>query len=207
MKPGYTLTNLLAIPMCLVAATICGTYTNVQMIFLLRNPEYFNVPQDQLGQISNNIIFYAVIASVISVLFIGYAFDILGRKITLFTSTLLSAIFMFFIPFAPAVYPWLYVIRMAIAATYAAPNASPLVADYVKKNSRGKATALYALGFVVGDLITFGVLFNITKNFEIVPGFGLVSTVVVILAFLFLIIVKEPKNRYHSAVRPTDTPQ
>lgn len=107
--------------------------------------------------------------SVISVLFIGYAYDILGRKITLFTSTLLSAIFMFLIPFAPTVYPWLYIIRMAISITYAAPNAQPLVADYVKKNSRGKATALYALGFIVGDLFTFGILFNITKHFEIVP--------------------------------------
>lgn len=44
LKSGYSLSNLLAIPMCYITGTIAATFTNVNTIFLLRNEEYFNVP-------------------------------------------------------------------------------------------------------------------------------------------------------------------
>lgn len=101
----------------------------------------------------------------LTTIFIGYIFDIVGRKKTLFFSTIISSLFMILIPYAaPDVYPTLILIRMGLAGSFQAANCHPLVTDYVKKSSRGKATAFLALGFIVGDLITFGVLFNLPKR-------------------------------------------
>ena len=132
----------------------------------------------------------------ISVIFIGYIYDIFGRRLTLCISTLLSAIFMFLIPFAPSVYPWMFIIRMLIACTYAAPNAQPLVTDYVVKSSRGRATAFVAMGFIVGDLICFGVIFNITAGLDKVLSFAIVSLIVSGFAMLFLFMIKEPNMKH-----------
>ena len=67
-----------------------------------------------------------------------------------------------------------------------------MITDYVKKSSRGKATALLAMGFIIGDVITFGVLFNLTKHMSPILGFGIVSSLMLLLGIMFLTIVKEP---------------
>jgi len=58
-------------------------FINAQIVFLLRSPEYFNIPSTDIGRITNDIVFYAVISQMIFVILIGYIYDILGRKITL----------------------------------------------------------------------------------------------------------------------------
>ena len=83
------------------------------------------------------MIFWAIPAGIISVLLIGYIFDIFGRRYTLVVSALFSALCIFLVPLAPSVDPWLYIIRFFIAASYAGPNSTPLITDYVKKESRG----------------------------------------------------------------------
>ena len=44
LKGSYTLKHLLSIPLVMVSFNIISTYTNTQMVFLLRNKDYFNVP-------------------------------------------------------------------------------------------------------------------------------------------------------------------
>jgi len=44
LKRGYTLRNFLAIPLATTTTAYMGTFSNVAIIFLLKSPEYFNVP-------------------------------------------------------------------------------------------------------------------------------------------------------------------
>lgn len=46
----------------------------------------------------------------------------------------------------------------------AAPTSHPLINDYVRKSSRGKAVALNGCGVVIGELFTMGILLNFTKE-------------------------------------------
>ena len=45
-----------------------------------------------------------------------------------------------------------------------APTSHPLINDYVRKDSRGRAVALNGCGVVIGELFTMGILLNFTKN-------------------------------------------
>jgi hypothetical protein len=49
LKPLCTLANLLAIPLNGMMATMVGTFVNTQMVFILRDVQYFNVPHETLG--------------------------------------------------------------------------------------------------------------------------------------------------------------
>jgi MFS family permease len=71
----------------------------------------------------------------------------------------MAAAFLIVTPWAPDVYPWLIIFRIGLAISSVAALCHPLITDYIKKTSRGKATAFQSLGFVVGDLFTFVVLF------------------------------------------------
>jgi MFS family permease len=119
LKHGYNIWNLLAIPFCIVCTTVAGTFTNTSVIFLLRDPDYFNIPNERIGRVSNDVIFYSIPIAMVSTIFVGYIFDIFGRRLTLFFSAMLMAFFMILVPFtSPHVYPWLIFVRMALAAAY-----------------------------------------------------------------------------------------
>jgi sugar phosphate permease len=86
---------------------------------------------------------------------------------------------------------------MALSVASQPPNCQPLVTDYVKKSSRGQATAFQALGFVVGDLITMGVLLNVTKNLDPTVSFIVAAIFVGSFSFIYIVIVKEPNLKKH----------
>jgi MFS family permease len=184
--------NLIAIPIVLTAFTVISTFTNTEMIFLLRNPEYYNIPQAEMGTITNTILFYCVLANMITTLFVGQIYDIVGRKLSLFISTILGAVFLILVPYSPSIYPWVIVTRIGIAISSVSALCLPLVTDYVKKSSRGKATAFQTMGIVIGDLITYGVIFTITKDMDPKYSFLFTSMITVLFAFSFLVIIKEP---------------
>ena len=73
-----------------------------------------------------------------------------------------------------------------------APLAHPLIPDYVKRSSRGKAIALSGLGFVLGEVMSMGVLFNLTKAMSYQSAFTVAALVLGVFAFFFLFTIKEP---------------
>ena len=64
--------------------------------------------------------------------------------------------------------------------------------DYIKKHSRGRATAFLAFGLVVGDLLSFAVLMQYTKRFSPEVGFFIVSSCVLTIGTVLLKLIKEP---------------
>ena len=128
----------------------------------------------------------------ITTFFVSYAYELLGRKITIFTSFFLTSIIFFAIPYTAPDYGWLMVARCAIGVTMAAPLSNPLIADYIKRASRGKAVALNGIGFVFGEVISMGVLFNLTKNMSYYSAFAITSLLIFAFSIYFLVTVRDP---------------
>ena len=72
---------------------------------------------------------------------------------------------------------------------------SPLVMDYVKQDSRGKAIALSALGFFFGEVFAIGVLFQISKNRDIplTDSFTMAAVIIACMGAPLLCIVRNVK--------------
>ena len=75
------------------------------------------------------------------------------------------------------------------------PVSSPLLADYIHKDSLGKASALIGMGFVIGEVLSMGILFKVTDHMSHHAAFLTVGIVGVGVASIFLFIVKEPLLR------------
>ena len=78
---------------------------------------------------------------------------------------------------------------------FSMPSPNPLLADYIHKDAIGKAATLIGLGLVIGEVLSMGVLFNVTKSMNAYSAFLTVAIVGTICSTLFLCIVKEPKLR------------
>eukprot|EP00347_Sterkiella_histriomuscorum_P014482 403360706 len=197
LKRRYTLVNLLAIPYLFFTIAIVSSFINTQMIFILRDENYFAVPQNQIGTVSSDIMFYMQLTSISLSLFIGYVFDIFGRKIPIFTSLLMCGCLMILIPqVAPVVYPSLIVVRIAIGVMTIAPNCHPLVSDYVSKSYRGRVTGYQSYGQIMGEFFTYAVLFSIQlSSFDV--SYTVVGLLIISLSTFSLLMIKEhkePKN-------------
>ena len=139
----------------------------------------------------------------VTTIFIGQIFDVFGRKKTLLGSNLLAAIMMFLVPYTAPNYWLLVLVRAGIQVSVQGANCMPLVTDYVKKKDRGKATAFLAYGLVVGYLITFGVLMNITSFMTREHGFLFIAIIIILLSFFVSQFVKEPDlMKFHKTVDP-----
>ena len=62
IKEGYSIKNALGSPLIHFMGPIFGYFTLVQLIFILKDPDYYNVPQNEIGTISNDLIFYSMFA-------------------------------------------------------------------------------------------------------------------------------------------------
>lgn len=129
----------------------------------------------------------------IGTILIGYIYDIFGRKVTIVSTILLGALTIFLVPLAsPHVYPWLVILRIMISLSYLAPNCQPLINDYVKKESRGRASSFEQFGMIFGQLFTFLVVIELVKGMSQQTAFTTVSLMILGLGLVFLVIVKEP---------------
>ena len=76
-----------------------------------------------------------------------------------------------------------------------APACCPLVADYIHKDSIGKAASLIGVGYVIGEVLSMGILFRVTASMSHKVAFLTVAIVGAIASITLLILVKEPRLR------------
>ncbi|CDW85142.1 major facilitator superfamily mfs_1 [Stylonychia lemnae] len=193
LKEGYTVANLISIPLITASLTVSSFYLGIQIVFILRDPEYFNVPKENIGTVTNSLTFYATFFQIALVIIIGYIYDIFGRKITLLASLIGGAIVLFLLPYtAPNVWPGLYLLRAIYAVFATVGVCSPLINDYVVKESRGKANAFQNSGVIIGELFNLFVLLKLTKDLSNSLQYQLVAVFLILVVGVLVFLMKEP---------------
>jgi MFS family permease len=202
VKDGVTYCNMIAIPLVPLTMMILSTYLNAEVIFILADPAFFGIAPDKIGYVSGVLIFASLPGAIIGTFFVGFVFDILGRKITLFVSFFIGSILLAVIPWtAPKLYEGLLVVRVLIQLCFCAPVSNPLPADYIHREAIGMGTSMQGIGLVIGEVISMGVLFRLTVDMDPVYGFAIAGGLGLFFSFCFLFIVKEPQLR--SSLKPS----
>lgn len=182
----------LTIPCAAFSIITVGVYMNAQLAFMLPDKDMFNIPQEKIGKITSELIYIATPFSMITSVFASYAYELFGRKKTIFVSYFLTGFVYVWFPNTAPSYPWLVVCRVAIAITFAPPCLNPLVNDYVSKSTRGKAVAMNGVGMVIGELFAMGILLKFTMNMSYYNAFLVAACFIWFFAFFFLFTVKDP---------------
>lgn len=138
---------------------------------------------------------YSLPFTMVTTFFVSYLYELVGRKITIFMSFFLTSILFVILPYTAPNLNNLILVRCLIGVTMAAPLSHPLVPDYVKRSSRGRAIALSGIGFVMGEVFSMGVLFNLTKSMSYKKAFLIAAGVTMCFAIFLLVAVKDPDLR------------
>jgi len=175
-----------------MVTTTSGAYINTALIFLLRNPNYYQVSESEVGAVSSTILFWSIFISMLLAPLFGYSYDLLGRRFTLGMAFVLLSGGLFFVPYCSPSIAWLGVSRLIIMIGYTIVICHPLILDFVKKDSRGKATAFQVLGNVMGEIFAIAVLLNLTVTMKPENAFALTATCVFITGVMTLLLIQEP---------------
>lgn len=122
----------------------------------------------------------------------SYVYELMGRKWTIFLSFISSAAIMVAFPYSSPDMDMLLTLRCFLGVTMCAPMAHPLIPDYIKRNSRGKAIAVSGVGLVLGEVFSIGVLFNQTKTMTYYNAFLVAGAVVALFGAFLFFVIKDP---------------
>ena len=73
---------------------------------------------------------------------VGYILELFGRRNTIFAGFIISSLFVALTPFFKTIYPGIFFARLVTILGLSASLSSPFVADYIKKRTRGTASAI-----------------------------------------------------------------
>ena len=113
-----------------------------------------------MGRTEGDILFYATLVACVVSIGVGYTFDLFGRKNLIAASYALLVFLIWTLPYVPSL-GLLIVNRAGVQVAFQYLHSHPLVIDYIKSESRGKATAMQALGNGIGEFIALTVLMTI----------------------------------------------
>ena len=165
----------------------------------MRSPKYFNVADDKIGRVTSRLMFVAMCASTLGLIGAGYLYDIFGRKMPIVIYFCSIAIGLYSFPRTAPSIPLLVLVRSILQALNGICLSHPLINDYVKKESRGKAIAMAGFGVMTGEAFGMAVLFEYSKDMEPKRAFFETSLIILAMTVPFLFIVKDPvlKSKSH----------
>lgn len=195
MKKGYGFWQFFALLGVSTFMVTVIAYVQAQFAYMLEDKTMFNTPPERIGRVVSDLTVYSIPFTLVFTYITSYAFELVGRKWTLFVSFMATAAVVACTPYSAPDLDWLLVGRIAIGITMAAPMAHPLIPDYVKNKSKGKAIALNGLGYVLGEVFAIGVLFNYTKSMNFYDAFLVAGGLFAFFGMLLLCTVKDPSRK------------
>lgn len=163
VKKETTIWNLMALFVAPMVSISAGAYVNTQMPYLLQDPDYFNVPFDKVGSSVGSVLFAGSLTSTILTPFMGFLYDIIGRKLLIIPAMLGLAFQLSLIPYSAPHFWLLMVFRAVMSVLMRLVLVKPLVMDYIKSESRGVGVSIAGYGFIFGELIMIS-MFEATRK-------------------------------------------
>ena len=193
VKEGVTRWNIIAMTLILFTMLQILLFYEVSFVYLLQAEDYFNLSTQEASIVSNDIIFWTQLMSLVFDLLFGSCHDLFGRKLTIVIGFMIASIAMALQPLLTSPYPGLIILRLVMLASLSGPASHPLVADYVKQKSRGTASAYVGLMAGMGVLFGMFVMFGSTKNYSYVVSYSVSSSFTFLIALFLFFTIKNAR--------------
>jgi MFS family permease len=123
------------------------------------DPKYYNVDEKVIGDVIGTINVYGEVCCIFIQFFIGLIFDVFGRKVPIIMGTFLMSVATITLPyFKPNVYPWYTTLFCVAKVCGMFAFTSPLIADYIERESMGLATSYAEIFIHTADLLASTVM-------------------------------------------------
>ena len=129
-------------------------FFNTQLVFMLRDKSMFNIEGDKIGQTTMKMLVISMIVSLLIQPCYGYMYDILGRKWILISACFALVVTIYAVPMTSPSLPALCVLFIISFLLRSLEDCNPLLLDYIKSDSRGRASGLRLAGIFIGEIFS-----------------------------------------------------
>ena len=123
--------------------------------------------------------------------FLGYFYDLFGRKWIVVPMFFIVSIFIALMPYSAPLFWRLAIFRGLLVVSQRLIHVNPLVIDYVKSESRGLGIALASLGLVVGEMLMV-TMFAATRKLSMEAQYWVPAIIISALAISLIFLIREP---------------
>eukprot|EP00826_Nyctotherus_ovalis_P051490 TRINITY_DN6438_c0_g1_i4.p1 TRINITY_DN6438_c0_g1~~TRINITY_DN6438_c0_g1_i4.p1 ORF type:complete len:371 (-),score=53.43 TRINITY_DN6438_c0_g1_i4:314-1426(-) len=163
LKPEISLVNYLSYLVFITSVFAASYYLDIILVFLLRHPDYYNLPDSEVIKTTGNLIFYRSIVRLIVDPLTGSIHDVVPRKAFLIVSIILIVPIYILMPICRNVYPDLLLLMLVTGILLSNLYTTPIVGDLVAKNSLGFAMALTNLCIDLSRVIAVYVFLKLSQ--------------------------------------------
>ena len=194
-KPGVTHTTILSMLGVFFTNFSFSSYVFFILIFFFEDPATFNMSPERALSQAAWLIFLSYPFNLLASLLSGYLFVRFGRRRVILAGFLAGITGTMLVPFVKRqIYPSIFSLACCIMVATAVTQNPPLIADYVRPSSIGKAYAMQGLLTLSGTIFAVAVLFGTTKDLEFEQAALVVCPVLYLMSFISVCGLKEVKS-------------
>ena len=177
-----------------------SSYVFFMLIFFLEDPNTYQMSPERALSQAAWLLFIGYPFNLVSSIASGYLFVRLGRKKLIAAGFIIGISSLFLVPYiaASSIYPNMFLLVAAVNIGTAWTQNPPLIADYIKPSSIGKAYAIQGLLTFMATIFAVAVLFGAIKTLEFKGAILIVCPILYLLSFLSICGLKEIKSQSDS---------
>ena len=103
-----------------------------------------------IGETTSDLYITIIIVAIASLPIAGFVYDILGRRFVIISCLFSSCALLVLVPHTSPNMLHLKIVRSFLGMIEAFATTNPLIADYVKSDSRGKGVSIEVIGALIG---------------------------------------------------------
>ena len=124
--------------------------------------------------------------------FNGYIYELFGRRAPLTLCPFGTALLISILPQTAPYFSLCVIVRSLLSYFNGFLVTSPLIADYIKNESRGQAASFQAIGSLCGEIFAMMVLIGLTINMDVGESYAFVAAITACLALVLFCLIREP---------------
>ena len=196
VKKNATAWNVFAEPLLCFLGISEVFYQLKIMPLLLKSEDHYAIPTSELDAASTTVIVCSCASSLIMAPIITYLYEIAGRRFTILYSLFSTVLLLILMPIVAPSFTMLCIVQALIGVSTTLLFSSPLVSDYVKRESRGQAVAHCLIACMLGFVVSSQILLPLTTIINTTKNFGLSFTLIAMFIFTFsmplVFMIREP---------------
>ena len=129
--------------------------------------------------------------------FLTYVYETVGRRIPVASALLSTNLLIWLLPKVAPNFMILCALRAIIGLNNTLIVGAPLISDYVKQESRGRAVAINTMAIGLSQVFATQFLVPLTMDMSFADSFGISALMMLILTLPTILMVREPTPKSH----------
>lgn len=192
VKRDTTVWNLIAMPLLPFITLTVNFFAMAYMPMLLQSKDYYGIPNSELGKATSIVNVWSQMLPLVATPFLTYVYEMIGRRIPLAYALLTTNLLVFLLPQVAPNFTLLCILRAIIGLNNTLIIGAPLISDYVKQESRGRAVAINTLSIGISQVFSTQVLVPLTLEMSFSQSFATSALMMLVLSIPAIFMIREP---------------